>query len=91
MTKEIKKNTLKIAYKIISVQKQSSRGVLQGRYPQKLSKPTGEHQYISIYLYLYLSIYLSIFRSSYRKLASVWFEPTTTDNMYIYSYKSGLL
>ena len=28
----IKKNKLKIVYKIISVQKQSSRGVLQGRY-----------------------------------------------------------
>ena len=39
MTKEIKKNTLKIAYKIISVQKQSSRGVLQGRCPRNEVNP----------------------------------------------------
>ena len=36
----IKKNKFKIVYKIISVQKLSSRGVLQERYPQTWSKPT---------------------------------------------------
>ena len=33
---------------------------------------------ICIYLYLYLYIYMYIFRSSYRKLAWVGFEPTTS-------------
>ena len=38
MTKELKKK-LKTVYKIISVQKQSSKGVLQGRCPRNEVNP----------------------------------------------------